>query len=204
MTKQTTIVVIGALRVKNQSVGNKTRLVAHVHYDSFSHWHENKNCALKPFPFNSVKTEIQVKLHLWKTANNHQGRAMRKRVSGHMRTAKAQIRPRIRIRAVWSGTLLSAKRIIGQSSMYQWRENAKQMILCECLGWTWLCAFCTCRRHIFDWRGPYTPQIWALSVTMQIDSGLFNKFLNRQGNKSKHHSNHNDVHFEMTDWKNRV
>ena len=37
------------------------------------------------------------------------GRTVRKHVCGHMRTAKAQIR--LRIRAVWSGPSLSANRI---------------------------------------------------------------------------------------------
>ena len=39
------------------------------------------------------------------------GHAMRKRFFGHMRTAKAQIS--LHIHAVWSGSLLSANRIIG-------------------------------------------------------------------------------------------
>ena len=37
--------------------------------------------------------------------------------SAHARTAKAQIR--LRIRAVWSGPSLSAARIIGDNRMYQ-------------------------------------------------------------------------------------
>ena len=41
---------------------------------------------------------------------------MRKRVFGHMRTAKPQIS--LRIRAVWSGFLLSANRIIGYYRVY--------------------------------------------------------------------------------------
>ena len=45
------------------------------------------------------------------------GRVMRKSVFWHMRTAKAQIR--LRIRAAWSGPLLSACRIIGCYRMYQ-------------------------------------------------------------------------------------
>ena len=44
------------------------------------------------------------------------GRAMRKRVFGHMRTAKAQIS--LPIRAVWSATLLSPNKIIEYYGMY--------------------------------------------------------------------------------------
>ena len=45
-------------------------------------------------------------------------RAMRKCVFGHMRTAKAQIS--LRIRAGWSGPLLSANRRLEYYRMYKW------------------------------------------------------------------------------------
>ena len=62
------------------------------------------------------------------------GSAMWKRVFEHMWTAKAQIS--LRIRAVWSGPLLSAKKkkkkkkkkIIGYQRMLQWRENARMRL----------------------------------------------------------------------------
>ena len=47
----------------------------------------------------------------------YMGRAMRKCIFGLVRTAKSQIS--LHIRAVWSGTLLSAKRIIRQYRRYQ-------------------------------------------------------------------------------------
>ena len=51
-----------------------------------------------------------------------------------MRTVKAQIS--LRIRAVWSGPLLSATRIVGYYGMYmyQWRAKAR-VISCACAGW---------------------------------------------------------------------
>ena len=50
------------------------------------------------------------------------GRPMRKRVLGHMRTAKAQVR--LRICAVWFGPSLSANRIIGYWILQNgWREK---------------------------------------------------------------------------------
>ena len=50
---------------------------------------------------------------------DYEGHAMRKRVFGHVRTAKAQIS--LRISAVWSGPSLSANWIIGYYTMYKWR-----------------------------------------------------------------------------------
>ena len=58
---------------------------------------------------------------------------MRKRVFGHLRKAKAQIR--LRICAVWSGSLLYANRITGYYRMYEWRTKAR-MILCTWSGWS--------------------------------------------------------------------
>ena len=74
------------------------------------------------------------------------GRAMRKRVFGHMRTAKAQIS--LRIRAVWSGPSLSANRIIGYYEMYEWRAKAPDDIS-ACARWSWICAFCACSKTHF-------------------------------------------------------
>ena len=55
----------------------------------------------------------------------HMGLALRKRVSGHRRTVKAQIS--LRTCAVWSGPSLSANRIIGYYKMYEWRANDLRM-----------------------------------------------------------------------------
>ena len=51
--------------------------------------------------------------------------------SGHARKAKTQIR--LRIRAVWSGSLLSAATFIGYYRMNKWRAKPR-MILCACAG----------------------------------------------------------------------
>ena len=61
--------------------------------------------------------------------SDHMGGAMRKRFFGHMRTAKDQIR--LRIRTVWSGPSLSANRIIGHCGMYEWWAKAR-IILFAC------------------------------------------------------------------------
>ena len=77
---------------------------------------------------------------------------MWKSVFGLMRTATAQIR--LRIRAVWSGPLLSANRIIGYYRMCQRRVNAR-MRLCPRSAWLeW--HFAHARGHVFAWRGPYS------------------------------------------------
>ena len=62
----------------------------------------------------------------------YMGRAMRKRAFGHLRTTKTQIS--LRIRAVWSGSALSAISIIGYYGLYKWRATA-QMIICTCAWW---------------------------------------------------------------------
>ena len=64
---------------------------------------------------------------------------------GHMRTAKAQIR--LRIRAVWSGPSLSTIRIIGYYRIYQLRAKP-WMSLCTCAGWS-DCAFCASLKTLF-------------------------------------------------------
>ena len=101
------------------------------------------------------------------------GRAMRKRAFGHMRTAKAQIS--LRIRAVWSGSSLSANRIISYYRMYEWRANTK-MILFACAGWSESLYFANDRRHYFAWRGPYkTVQLpnWVLPNYVKWSSRIF-------------------------------
>ena len=75
----------------------------------------------------------------WSNSAEYMGRSMRKRVFGHMRTAKTQIS--LRIRAVWSGPSLSANRISGYYKMYEWRAKAR-MILCACAGWSDSTHFC--------------------------------------------------------------
>ena len=59
------------------------------------------------------------------------GRTLRNRVFGHMRTVEALIS--LRIRAVWSGSSLSAKRVVGYCRMYERRATAR-LILCACAG----------------------------------------------------------------------
>ena len=68
---------------------------------------------------------------------------MSKCVFEHMRSVKAQIS--LHIRTLWSGTWLYANRTIGHYRMYQWRANA-HMWLCACMGWIWICKFCTCSK----------------------------------------------------------
>ena len=91
---------------------------------------------------------------------------MRKRVYEQMRTAKAQIS--LRIRAVWSGPLLSANRIIGYYRVYEWRAKA-QMILCACARWSEPALFAHPRRHLFTWNGPY--------VSKYLDTFTFLSYL---------------------------
>ena len=83
------------------------------------------------------------------------GRAMRKPVFGHMRyvrTAKAQIS--LCIRAVLSGSLLSAARLIGYYRMYKWRAKA-QMRPYANTGWCESAHFANARRQFWAWRDPY-------------------------------------------------
>ena len=70
---------------------------------------------------------------------------------GHVRTVKAQIS--LRIRAVWSGPLLSANRIIGYNRTFQWRAITR-MKLCACAWWFDWAQFAHAQRHFFAWRGP--------------------------------------------------
>ena len=78
------------------------------------------------------------------------GQAMRKRVFGHMRTAKAQIS--LRIRAVWSGSSLSVNKIIEYYKMCERRTKAR-MIRCICAGWSEPVHFAHVWRHVFTWHG---------------------------------------------------
>ena len=73
------------------------------------------------------------------------GRATQKRVSGHMRTAKAL---RLRGWAVLIETSLSANRIIENYGMYEWRAKAR-IILCACAGWSESAHFADVRRYFF-------------------------------------------------------
>ena len=73
------------------------------------------------------------------------GHAMPKCVCGHMRTAKAQIR--LRIRAVWSGPSLSANRIIGYYRIYEWRAKAR-MTLCAWAWWSKSARLAHARKHL--------------------------------------------------------
>ena len=57
---------------------------------------------------------------------------MRKRLFGHVRTAKVQTS--LRIRVVRSGHSLSANRIIEYNRMFGWRANAR-VRLCACAGY---------------------------------------------------------------------
>ena len=84
---------------------------------------------------------------------------MRKRVFGHMRTAKAQVS--LRIRTIWSGPSLSANRIIGYYRMFEWRAKI-QMILCAYAGWSEPAHFAHVRRHIFASRDPLIMYICLL------------------------------------------
>ena len=60
------------------------------------------------------------------------GRAMRKWVFGHMRTATDQLFLHFRTEHT-----LSANRIFACYRMYQWRENARTG-LCACAEWIWM------------------------------------------------------------------
>ena len=77
---------------------------------------------------------------------NHMVRAMRKPVFWSIRRAKVQIS--LSIRAVWSGSSMSACTIMEHNKMYQWKANAG-MRLCACVGWIWICAVCACSKIDF-------------------------------------------------------
>ena len=88
---------------------------------------------------------ISANKSMFTTSLRHFGRAMRKRVFGHMRIAKAQIS--LRIHAVQSGPSLSANRIIGYYLIYKWRAKTRE---CACAGWS---KSADVQRHFLVWRG---------------------------------------------------
>ena len=69
---------------------------------------------------------------------------MRNRVFGYMRTAKAEIG--LRIRAVWSGPSLSAKKIIGHLTIECINEEQTPGWDYASVGWIWICAFRACSK----------------------------------------------------------
>ena len=78
------------------------------------------------------------------------GHAVRKRVYGHMQTANAQIR--LRIRASDQGLRCPLTESFGHYRMYQWRANAR-MRLCAC-GMIWICAICAWSKTHFRLARP--------------------------------------------------
>ena len=48
--------------------------------------------------------------------------------------------------ASWSGSSLSANRLIGHNKMYEWRANARM--------WFWISAFCACSKIYFRLARP--------------------------------------------------
>ena len=64
----------------------------------------------------------------------------------NMEMLKAKISKHIH--TVWSGSSLSANKIIKYYRMYEQRAKAR-MILCTCTGWIWICAFCACSKTQF-------------------------------------------------------
>ena len=112
-----------------------------------------------------------------------------KHVFGHMRSAKAQIR--LRIRAVWSGPSMPTNRVIGHCRMYQWRANAR-VRFCACMGWIWIYAFCACLKTHF-WRGPtdlalYFTVWWLAIFTSALVFALFLVIYRTTVNKTGTHS----------------
>ena len=81
------------------------------------------------------------------TCLRYLGLTLRKHVFRHMWTAKAQIS--LRIRAVWSGPSLSAKRISEYYRMFQWRAKCPDETLRMC---RMVCipTFCACSKTCFD------------------------------------------------------
>ena len=81
------------------------------------------------------------------------GLAMRKRVFRHMRTAKAQIR--LRVRAIWSGPALSADRLYWYCRMYACRAKPR-MVISTCAGYLNLHILRMFKGifFVFVWYGP--------------------------------------------------
>ena len=87
-----------------------------------------------PIQFQNLKTRL------------HLGCMIRKRVFGHMWTAKIQFS--LRICAVWSGPSLSAGTITGYCRMYEWRAKAWTILW----AWRWMIqiyAFCVFSKAFF-------------------------------------------------------
>ena len=85
------------------------------------------------------------------------GRAKRKVVTRHMRTAKARIS--LRIHAVLPLPSLSANRIIVYHKMFQWRVKVR-MRPCDVQDDV-LAYFSHAWRHFFARRCPYNPSLWT-------------------------------------------
>ena len=106
-------------------------------------------CPHKPqrhiFPWRCAFATKTLQMHIL-------GPAIRERIFGHMRTAKAQIS--LRIRAVWSEPSLSANRIIRYYRMYEWTAKTR-LVLCACAGLSEPVHFAHVRRHFFVWHGPF-------------------------------------------------
>ena len=121
----------------------KLRLMRLVSIESHSQTPSFKNSVISSLshsqPSGDKASKMLTPLHV-STYYIIMGSALRK-VSGHLRTAKAQIR--LRIRAVWSEPLLSANRITEDYKMYQFKSNVK-MILWGSMGWIWICAIGAC------------------------------------------------------------
>ena len=92
-------------------------------------------------------------------------RDMRKRVSKHIRTAKAQIS--LRICAVWSGLSLSANRIIGYYRMYEWRVKTRMTLRKHRMIWTRILRIS--EGTLFAWSGPYkVALVWIYLMAFKL------------------------------------
>ena len=78
---------------------------------------------------------------------------------------------RLSICGVWSGSSLSANRIIGYYRMFQWRANAR-MRFCACAGRWESVHFARAKRHFFAWSGPYITG-WNLEVAFPVLQHMF-------------------------------
>ena len=82
---------------------------------------------------------VRVTRHIW-------AESCKNLSSGIYRQKKAQIS--LRIRAVWSGPLLSFNRITGYYRMFELRAKARNDTLRN-RGLIWICAFCACSKTFF-------------------------------------------------------
>ena len=69
-------------------------------------------------------------------------------------SATAKVRISLRMRAVWSGHLVSAYRIIDYCGLYKWSAKAR-MLLCACAGWSEYAHFVGIRMHFLAWRAQF-------------------------------------------------